>query len=81
MEKIILDKRKNRSNGRATQKRNKSILTRIRNQSSRNSDSNCKKKEASVFRQLASRFNSQAKEIVDVAGRTNKIPFEILQED
>jgi hypothetical protein len=37
-------------------------------------------KKASVFRQLASRFNSQAKD-GSVAGRTNKIPFEILQED
>ena len=61
----------------AEQFKNNPIFDRIRNQSQEFGQ--CVKK-AAVFRQLASRFNSQAKD-GSVAGRTNKLLFEILQED
>lgn len=53
------------------------IYDRIRNQGKEFGQ--CVKK-AALFRQLAARFNSLAKD-GSVAGRTNKLLFEILKED
>ncbi len=57
--------------------KNNPIFDRIRNQGMEFGQ--CVKK-AAVFRQLAERFNSLAKD-GSVAGRTNKLLLEILQED
>jgi hypothetical protein len=57
--------------------KNNPIFDRIRNQGQEFGQ--CVKK-AAPFRQLAARFNSLAKD-GSVAGRTNKMLFEILQED
>jgi hypothetical protein len=57
--------------------KNNPVFDRIRNQGQEFGQ--CAKKSA-LFRQLAVRFNTLAKD-GSVAGRTNKLLFEILQED
>jgi len=57
--------------------KNNPVFDRIRNQGKE--FGHCVKK-AALFRQLAARFNILAKD-GSVAGRTNKLLFEILQED
>lgn len=70
-------RRKGNTGVTAEEFKNNPIFDRIRNQGMEFGQ--CVKK-AALFRQLAARFNSLAKD-GSVAGRTNKLLFEILQED
>lgn len=70
-------RRKGNTGVTAEEFKNNPIFDRIRNQGQEFGQ--CVKK-AALFRQLAVRFNTLAKD-GSVAGRTNKLLFEILQED